>query len=69
MQGFGNVGSNAARLMAEAGYKITGLLEVDGGLYNKNGMDVAALWGISPSATAAIHGFPGQNRRIRPSCW
>jgi glutamate dehydrogenase (NAD(P)+) len=44
VQGFGNVGSNAARLMAEAGYKVIGILEVDGGLYNKNGIDVEALW-------------------------
>src|ERR1700757_1104944 len=44
VQGFGNVGSNAARLMAEAGYKIIGIVEVGGGLYNKNGIDVDALW-------------------------
>ena len=43
VQGFGNVGSNAARLMAEAGYKIIGIGEVDGGLYNTNGIDVEAL--------------------------
>src|SRR5438105_15351787 len=28
VQGFGNVGSNAARLMAEAGYKVIGIVEV-----------------------------------------
>jgi len=28
IQGFGNVGSNAARLMAEAGYKVIGIAEV-----------------------------------------
>src|SRR5437762_7750155 len=39
IQGFGNVGSNAARLMAEAGYKVIGLVEVGGSLYNKNGID------------------------------
>ncbi|HEV2947386.1 MAG TPA: Glu/Leu/Phe/Val dehydrogenase, partial [Gemmataceae bacterium] len=44
IQGFGNVGSNAARLMADAGYKIIGILEVTGGLYNKNGIDIEALW-------------------------
>ncbi len=44
IQGFGNVGSNAARLMAEAGYKVIGIVEVDGSLYNKNGIDVDALW-------------------------
>jgi glutamate dehydrogenase (NAD(P)+) len=34
VQGFGNVGSNAAQLMHEAGYKIVGIDEVGGGLYN-----------------------------------
>ncbi len=43
VQGFGNVGSNAALLMAQAGYKIIGILEVDGGLYNPNGIDAKAL--------------------------
>jgi glutamate dehydrogenase (NAD(P)+) len=43
VQGFGNVGSNAALLMAQAGYKITGILEVTGSLHNKNGIDVKAL--------------------------
>jgi glutamate dehydrogenase (NAD(P)+) len=44
VQGFGNVGSNAARLMEKAGYKIIGVIEVDGALYNKNGIDTDALW-------------------------
>ena len=43
IQGFGNVGSNAARLMMEAGYKITGIAEYDGGLYNPHGIDIHAL--------------------------
>jgi len=43
IQGFGNVGSNAAILMAEAGYKVVGIVEVDGSLYNKNGIDVKRL--------------------------
>jgi glutamate dehydrogenase (NAD(P)+) len=34
IQGFGNVGSNAARLMQERGYKIVGIAEREGGLYN-----------------------------------
>jgi glutamate dehydrogenase (NAD(P)+) len=34
IQGFGNVGSNAARLMMERGYKIVGIAEFDGGLSN-----------------------------------
>ena len=64
VQGFGNVGSNAARLMAEAGYKIIGIIEVGGGLYNKNGIDMEALWEFPP-AQWNDSGFPG--RRLR-SC-
>ena len=44
VQGFGNVGSNAALLMAQAGYKIIGIIEVDGAIFNKKGIDVEALW-------------------------
>ena len=43
VQGFGNVGSNAARLMWENGYKIVGIAEKDGGLYNAKGIDIAQL--------------------------
>src|SRR5438309_1390550 len=56
VQGFGNVGSNAARLMAEAGYRIIGVIEVDGGLRNKNGIDVEALWQYR-QRNGSIHGF------------
>jgi glutamate dehydrogenase (NAD(P)+) len=57
VQGFGNVGSNAAKLMAEAGYKIIGILEVDGGIYNKSGLDLDALW-EHRQRNGTIHGFP-----------
>ena len=43
IQGFGNVGSNAARLMMERGYKIVGVAEQDGGLSNPNGIDIHQL--------------------------
>jgi glutamate dehydrogenase (NAD(P)+) len=43
IQGFGNVGSNAARLMMEHGYKIVGIAEKDGGLLNPNGIDIHQL--------------------------
>ncbi|HEY8672038.1 MAG TPA: Glu/Leu/Phe/Val dehydrogenase, partial [Terriglobales bacterium] len=43
VQGFGNVGSNCAVLMAQAGYKIIGIIEVDGAIYNKTGLDMDAL--------------------------
>ena len=43
VQGFGNVGSNAAKLMQEKGYKIIGVVEYDGALYNRSGIDIASL--------------------------
>jgi glutamate dehydrogenase (NAD(P)+) len=43
IQGFGNVGSNAARLMQERGYSIIGIAERDGGLFNPAGIDIHQL--------------------------
>jgi len=43
IQGFGNVGSNAAKLMQDSGYKIIGIAEYDGGLFNRSGINIDAL--------------------------
>ncbi len=43
IQGFGNVGSVSALLMHRAGYKIVGVADIHGGLYNEKGFDVPAL--------------------------
>lgn len=43
VQGFGNVGSIAARLLHESGYKIVAVSDVYGGIYNKNGLDIPRL--------------------------
>ena len=43
IQGFGNVGSQAAMLMHAAGYKIIGVADIHGGLYNDKGFDVPKL--------------------------
>jgi glutamate dehydrogenase (NAD(P)+) len=61
IQGFGNVGSNAARLMHERGYKIIGIVEVGGGLYNRDGIDIEALWEYRQH-NGVIHGFPGAEK-------
>ena len=58
VQGFGNVGSNAALLMRQAGYKIIGIIEVTGSLYNKNGIDLNALVEFRQK-NGTVHGFPG----------
>jgi glutamate dehydrogenase (NAD(P)+) len=43
IQGFGNVGSQAADLMHKAGYKIIGVADIHGGLYNEKGFEVPKL--------------------------
>jgi glutamate dehydrogenase (NAD(P)+) len=43
IQGFGNVGGMAAKLMARAGYKIVCIIEYDGAVYNAKGLDIEAL--------------------------
>jgi glutamate dehydrogenase (NAD(P)+) len=43
IQGFGNVGGMAARLMRACGFKIVGIIEYDGAVYNREGLDVDAL--------------------------
>jgi glutamate dehydrogenase (NAD(P)+) len=58
VQGFGNVGSNAALLMSEAGYRVIGIAEVEGGLFNKNGIDVDALSKYRQQ-NRTLKGFPG----------
>jgi glutamate dehydrogenase (NAD(P)+) len=40
IQGFGNVGGNAAKILYDLGFKIIALCDVSGGLYNKKGIDV-----------------------------
>jgi glutamate dehydrogenase (NAD(P)+) len=51
VQGFGNVGSNAARLIAEQGAKIVAVADHTGGVCREAGLDVPAL-----VAWAAEHG-------------
>src|SRR5436305_9055012 len=61
VQGFGNVGSNAAQLMHEAGYKVIGIAEVGGGLHNSNGIDLKALIEFRQK-NGSVHGFTGAEK-------
>ena len=58
VQGFGNVGSVAARLLAEQGCTITGIGDRSGAIYNHRGVDVeaAAKW---VTEHGLLEGFPG----------
>jgi len=43
VQGFGNVGGMAARLMSRAGFKVVSIIEYDGAIHNAAGLDIEAL--------------------------
>ena len=58
IQGFGNVGSMAAKLMSAIGFKIVCMIEYDGAVYNPNGLDTAALQ-QHRRETGSITGFAG----------
>lgn len=58
IQGFGNVGGMAARLMAQRGFKIISIVEYNGAVYNANGLDIEALM-KHRNETGAIMGFDG----------
>jgi glutamate dehydrogenase (NAD(P)+) len=58
IQGFGNVGGMAAKLMAAAGFRIVAIVEYDGAVYNADGLDIAALTEFRQD-TGSINDFPG----------
>ena len=58
VQGFGNVGSYAALLLHEQGFKVVGIAEWNCGLSNANGIDIKKLFDYK-AANGTILGFPG----------
>jgi glutamate dehydrogenase (NAD(P)+) len=58
VQGFGNVGSNAALLIEQLGCKIVGASDVKGGVYSARGLPVVDLL-AHVKRTGSVVGFPG----------
>jgi glutamate dehydrogenase (NAD(P)+) len=58
VQGFGNVGSQAARLMHESGYKIIGVADISGGLFNTSGINIPRLL-MYVEKQKTLQGFDG----------
>jgi glutamate dehydrogenase (NAD(P)+) len=58
VQGFGNVGSVAAELLAEMGAKIVGVTDWKGGVFNANGLDIRAMLDFNKQHKT-IANFPG----------
>ena len=59
VQGFGNVGSHAARLLSEKGIKIVGIGDHTASFYNENGIDIAAALAYAEKNNRTLKGFNG----------
>jgi len=57
IQGFGNVGSNAARFLSRMGAKIIGVSDVKGGIYSSRGLDIEKLISYARQNKSPV-GFP-----------
>jgi glutamate dehydrogenase (NAD(P)+) len=68
IQGFGNVGSVSAERLAALGAKIVAVTDWKGGVYNPNGVDVAALIQHVRQQTT-VDGFPGGERLTNDELW
>jgi glutamate dehydrogenase (NAD(P)+) len=58
IQGFGNVGSWAARIADERGYRVVAVSDVAGGVHAPGGLDVTKLLAHA-AETGSVVGFPG----------
>ncbi len=68
VQGFGNVGSVAAELFAEAGAKIVAVQDHTGTVVNENGLDLGKLIPISRTRAGAA-GFEGGEKVPNEQFW
>lgn len=57
VQGFGNVGSNAAAYAHELGFKVVAVSDVYGGIYDPNGLDIPSVLAHSDQ-TGSLRGYP-----------
>jgi glutamate dehydrogenase (NAD(P)+) len=58
VQGFGNVGSNAARLLHAAGARVVAVSDVNAAIHDRRGLDVPRLTAYVRE-TGELRGFPG----------
>ncbi len=64
IQGFGNVGSMAATFLSQAGYKIIGVSDIHGGLYNEKGFEMPKLLDWVHRQGRPLPEFPGGGARM-----
>jgi len=60
VQGFGNVGSISAKLLAMQGMKVLAISDVTGGYYNPEGIDIEAAIAYRDSNSGTLEGFKAE---------
>jgi glutamate dehydrogenase (NAD(P)+) len=63
VQGFGNVGSVTAKYLHAQGLKVVAVSDVNGGIYNPDGLDIHALMAFVKE-TGSVKNFPGSVEAI-----
>jgi glutamate dehydrogenase (NAD(P)+) len=61
VQGFGNAGSIAAKLLMDRGCRVVAVSDTGGGIYDERGLDVAAVLRYKEE-TGSVTGFPGTQK-------
>jgi len=68
VQGFGNVGSVSADLLAQIGAKVVAVTDWKGGVYNPKGLDVQKLIDYARNHKT-VEGFPGADHLTNDQLW
>jgi len=72
LQGFGNVGSHGAAILAGMGARLLAVNDADGSIFNGDGIDVPALMAYvndPKNLKRSVAGFPGAQRIEKKDLW
>jgi len=72
LQGFGNVGSHGAQILANMGARLLAVNDADGSIFNGDGIDVPALMAYvndPKNLKRSVAGFPGAQRIEKKDLW
>jgi glutamate dehydrogenase (NAD(P)+) len=72
LQGFGNVGSHGAAILANMGARLLAVNDADGTIFNGDGIDVPALMAYvndPKNLKKSVAGFPGAQRIEKKDLW
>ena len=68
VQGFGKVGSQAARLLSELGAQVIAVSDSTGGVLDESGLSIADVR-QHKAQTGSVVGSPGTERSVTTSYW